>query len=349
MARLYKRGKFWWFQFRGRRTSTKCTDKKAAELAARDIERRRTDPTYRPPDATTLSAALRRFVAQQTEREKADGTLKMYDRHVRHIARLLGGQSTLASIGAPEIDGYVTARLKEGTARTSVGKELSTIRGALKLARRLLQYPFALDEVMPSGFSLEYVPGTRHLREAEMRKLLAALTPKRRAVAAFIVATGADWHSVELACRPDVNLRAGTVKVRGTKTSDRRRTIPILGAFDDLVRFAVRHMPFEPWGNVRRDLEVACRRAGVPRVTPRDLRRTHGSILRQRGVEPHLIGKMLGHSDSRMVERVYGQIPADALGELIEDRLASTKSVQTPQIAPAEKKPKQRKSGGGAA
>jgi hypothetical protein len=124
---------------RGRRTSTKCTDKKAAELAARDAERRRADPTYRPPDATTPLAALRRFVAQQTEREKADGTLKMYDRHIRHIARLLGGHTMLASIGALEVDRYVTTRLKEGATRTSVSKELGTIRGTLKLARRLLQ------------------------------------------------------------------------------------------------------------------------------------------------------------------------------------------------------------------
>ncbi|HEY3500722.1 MAG TPA: tyrosine-type recombinase/integrase [Polyangiaceae bacterium] len=323
MSRLYKRGGIWWFQFLGKRRSTYCSDKVAASLVARDIERRTVDPTYRPPNHTTLAKALRGYVAQQTEREKAHGTLKMYERHIRHIARLLGGATLLASIGAKEIDGYVSTRLEEGAARSSVGKELSTIRGTLKRARRHGEYPLALDEVMPSGFALDYTPGTRHLREAEMRRLLSALPPARRAVVAFIVATGADWNSVERATRTDVNLRAGTVRVRGSKTSHRSRTVPILAPFADLARYAAARMPFEPWGNVRRDLEVACRRAKVPRVTPRDLRRTHGSILRQKGVEPHLIGKMLGHADSRMVERVYGQIPADALGSLIGERLAA--------------------------
>lgn len=323
MAKLYKRGKVWWFQFRNKRQSTRCTDRTAAALVARDIERRAADPTYRPPNATTLGAALQAFCELQRERGKAEGTLKMYDRHIRHIARLLGQRTPLASIEAPELDGYTSARLAEGAARTSVGKELSTIRGTLRLARRRKQYPFALEEVMPSGFALEYVPGTAHLKEAQVERLLAVLPPKRRAFVAFIVATGADLACVELARRTDINFRSGTVKVHGSKTRHRKRELPILAPFEELLRFAAQYLPFEPWGNVRRDLTVACKRARVPRVTPRDLRRTHGAILRQLGVEPHLIGKMLGHGDSRMVERVYGPIPADSLGELISLRIGT--------------------------
>lgn len=337
MSSLYKRGKYWWFQFLGERTSTRCTNKEAAALVARDIERRRVDPTYRPPNQTTLAAALKAFSAQQVEREKASGTLKMYERHIRHIARVLDGKSALASIGAPEIDGYVSRRIAEGAARTSVGKELSTIRGTLRMARRAGTYPFALDEVMPAGFSLEYKPGTAHLKEPELQRLLAELSPKRRAFVAFIVATGADLHSAELARRGDVNLRRGTVLVRGSKTSHRLRTIPILDLFRPLLDYAAKRLPFEPWGNVRRDLAVACRNAGVPRVTPRDLRRTCGSILRQRGISPHLIAKVLGHADSRMVERVYGQLPADELGALIHERLAGgTAGAQSAVIATLE-------------
>jgi integrase len=345
MARLYKRGKYWWYQLLGKRYATRCTDKVAAALVARDIERRRADPAYRPPDETTLGAALKAFIAQQRERGKAGGTLKMYDRHVRHLARVLGAGTVLAALGAPEWDRYVSQRLEEGAARTSVGKELSTIRGTLKLARRNNQYPFALDQVMPSGFELEYVPGDRHLREPQLRKLLAVLRPERRAVVAFIAATGADWQAVEVARRSDVNLSAGLVKVHGSKTRHRNRTLPVLSIYDDLVRFAVNYMPFQPWGNVRRDLAVACRKAGVPRMTPRDIRRTHGAILRHKGAEPHLIGKMLGHADSRMVERVYGPIPADALGEVLETRIAArgTTQAQTPEIGSPRTSAKQPK------
>ena len=66
-----------------------------------------------------------------------------------------------------------------------------------------------------------------------------------------------------------------------------------------------------------RDIRAACRRASIPEVTPRDLRRSHAKILRALGVEPHLIAGMLGHADSRMVERVYGRLAPAELGALV--------------------------------
>jgi len=322
MPRLYKRGKIWWYQFRGGRYSTHCTDKKAAELESREIERRVSDPTYRAANQATLADVYPDFVAQQQQRKRSAGTLKMYDTHLAHLARVFGDDASLASLSAARLDGYVNTRHREGAKSTTIHKELTSLRGMLKLARRHGLYPFALDEVMPlvDGAS---EPGTRHLTAQQVPKLLAHLPAKRAAFVAFIVATGADLSSAETAEASDVDLKAGTILVRGTKTNHRWRTVPILKPFAKLAERAAKDLPFEPWGNVRRDLEVACRRAKVPRVTPRDLRRTHGSILRQLGVEPHLIGKMLGHADSRMVEKVYGQLPADALGKLMGERVGT--------------------------
>jgi integrase len=325
MPRLYRRGEIWWYQFRGGRYSTHCTDKKAAELESREIERRVADPAYRAANQSTLADVYPDFIAQQQQRGRAAGTLKMYETHLAHLGRVLGAAAPLASLNAARLDGYVNTRHREGAQSPTIHKELTTLRGMLKLARRHGKYQFALDEVMPlvQGASK---PGKRHLTEAQVPKLLAALAPKRAAFVAFIVATGADLSSAETAETGDIDLQAGTILVRGTKTNHRHREIPILKPFAKYAERAAKGLPFERWGNVRRDLEVACRHAKVPRVTPRDLRRTHGSILRQAGVEPHLIGKMLGHADSRMVEKVYGQLPADALGKLMGARVGATRT-----------------------
>ena len=78
---------------------------------------------------------------------------------------------------------------------------------------------------------------------------------------------------------------------------------------------------FRPWGNVRHDLASASRRAGIEPVTLNDLRRTCATWLREGGIEPHLIAAVLGHADSRMVERVYRLIPLDVLGASLKARL----------------------------
>ncbi len=321
--RIYRRpgSKIWWCQYRDDRFSLKTTDEKAAHLKFADIQRRDADPSYRPADPTaTLGRALKDFLAQQKQKGRAQGTFDMYDVHIAHLARVLGEHSLLAHVAAPELDGYVTKRYEEGAKEPTIYKELATLRGALKLARRHRKYPHALDEVMPEVTGAS-TPGTAHLTRAEVDALLAVLPERRAALVAFIVSTGADLGSVWLAAPGDFDLKAGSVLVRGTKNKNRWRTIPVLKPFAKLARRAAAGVPFESWGNIRRDLVVYCKAAKVPKISPRDLRRTHGSILRALGVEPHLIGKMLGHADSRMVERVYGQLPPEALGKLMSERL----------------------------
>jgi hypothetical protein len=78
---------------------------------------------------------------------------------------------------------------------------------------------------------------------------------------------------------------------------------------------------FRPWGNSRRDLTQACERAGIPPVSPNDLRRTFGTWLRLHGVAPHFIGVAMGHADSRMVERVYGRMPEENLRATLNEHV----------------------------
>jgi integrase len=341
MGRIYKRGKVYWHQFRGRRRSLQTGDRKAAELAAALRERRAADPTYRPEDHTTLDGALREFKRKQAERGRAPETLDMYETHFGHLTRVLGNDTPIAELDAAEVDRYLTARHGEGASSQTRWKELCTLRGTLKLMRRHRKYPHPLDEVMPEDFAgRSSAAGTAFLTEAQLQKLMGKLQPKRAAVCAFIVATGADLGSIEVAQKKDIDLKKGLALVRGTKNKNRWRTVPILEPFRELLETSMQFMPFATWGNVRRDLAAACRRAKVPKVTPRDLRRSHGKILRLRGIEPQLIAPMLGHADARMVERVYGKLEPAELAKLIGQRLSGTKKVRrrpTPKRAPRKK------------
>jgi integrase len=75
---------------------------------------------------------------------------------------------------------------------------------------------------------------------------------------------------------------------------------------------------FPAWSNVRRDLHLACAKVGIPGCSPNDLRRTYGTMLREKGAEPQHIGAAMGDADSRMVERLYGKLAPGALARLLE-------------------------------
>jgi integrase len=57
--------------------------------------------------------------------------------------------------------------------------------------------------------------------------------------------------------------------------------------------------------NVRRQLAAICDRAGVPVVTPNELRHSCASLLSDLGVPNEQIADLLGHTTSRMVELTY--------------------------------------------
>jgi integrase len=339
MGRLYKRGKIWWYQFRGQRVSTFCSDHKAAQKAARRIEREAADPLHDSEnEAATFEECMNAFLDFQPTRGRAKLTIRGNRQHAGHLMRIIGPGKPANGITALVVDRYVNKRLAEGAVASTVHKELSTLRGCLKLASRHGRFRRSLDQVMPE-LERNYVPRETALTLEQLSLLLEELADHRARHVAFIVATSARW-SESLAARPE-DVSEVAIVLRGTKTDLSRRTVPRLAVFAPLLKRALRKtsrpsnpgaspLPFQPWGNVRRDLAVACKAAGVPAVTPNDLRRSSASILRALGVDPQTIAPFMGHADSRMVERVYGRIQHDRLGALI-NQVTGTQTVHDSQ------------------
>jgi len=86
---------------------------------------------------------------------------------------------------------------------------------------------------------------------------------------------------------------------------------------------------FLDWQNVRRDLRAACAKLEIPRCSPNDLRRTCATWLRAAGTPPHLIAPLMGHADSRMVERVYGRLEPVTLAKLTDSSRARSSQPRT--------------------
>lgn len=419
--RLKKRGKIWYCWVPDGSggelvlKSTRCTDKDAARVEQARLEREGVDPTYATANQATIDDVIADYRASRVRLKRASGTIEMIDTKGGHLARLLPERiSLLQHDGHNLVSKYVDQRLAEGARLTTIGKELSVLRGSLKLAKRNKKFRGDIDEVMPE-IENDYTPRTRALSAGELQKLTNALlvspddmthrqrevldeiiemknagsTPTLRALCkrfGWSSTNAASWHLGELVSKGAIVMTPGSrgddtqievtgtalvhgattptpmsinrvafvlysvavggrlsetmrarrchiqehfVEVISTKTKRKGkgdRKVPILAfmrpMLDRVFAFTEgRDELFEPWSNVIRDLEIACARAGIEKVTPNDLRRTLGNWLRGAGIEPQLIGAVLGHMDGRMAERVYGKLTDDALAKVLDQRL----------------------------
>jgi integrase len=331
ISRVYKRehSPYWqaeWYDLNGRRRqrSTRCVDRRAAEARLREWERGAADPAREAARLATLRDTLQAFVdlrhAEAVAGRRSAETAKFYAKKAGLLSFVLGPDTRLADLSAEVIDRYISQRRFAKASDSTIHKELVTLRGALRLAKRHGKFPADIDAVLPSGFSPAYTPGTRWLSVAQVEALLAALPADRGAVVAFIVGSGAETRAWQRAQPGDYDPDAGTVRLRGTKRASRDRVVPVvfdwqrqLLALASAAARGERGLWHRRWGNVRRDILAACVAASIPPCSPTDLRRTFGHWMRGEGLQPATVGAALGHADARMAERVYARLDSTEL------------------------------------
>lgn len=345
--RLFRRRKsngewVWWASWteggRTKRVSTRCSTKAAAELVVARWERERADPVYAAAQSATFGAEAVRFLKAcegAVERGKmAAGTLSMYRQKLGTLSRILGPGLRLAAIDGSTFATYLETRRRQfledrdrAITESNLYKEWVAFRQVLKQAWRAERFSRDPASLKPAHFGPEYKPRERALSWTEVSELLAALPEHRRPAVAFAIGSGARRREVFAALPEDIDLRNSTVRLRGTKTEIADATLPIVRPMKRLLALAAGGLPFLRWPNARRDLALACAIARMPPVTWNDLRRTFASLLVQSGVAPHLVAKLLRHTTTAMVDKVYGRQTAESLAELIAGQLVREPSV----------------------
>lgn len=324
---------------RGRRIreSTRCTDVKAAVLAKKRRERELADPAHALASSVTFGKAAERFLEYlSTVKGRAQGTIDFYRRKAGTLRRILGLNRPLVEITAAVVDSYVTQRLgPEGVGRHTVTGELVTLGGILRLARRRGEYVSDPRDVMPINWERGYRPRTRSLQWSEIHALVKAATELSPAMAAwirFIVATGASPTEAEYALDGDIDWERKVVLIRGTKTEDRWRYVPII-EHEQLPLASLLWGVSLPLKRLdpsyrSRMMARACKAAGIEHTQTRDLRRTSGSRVRELIGEGGLTGLFLGHANATMSDKVYARLQGEALGRAIATAIGKTKETQ---------------------
>lgn len=318
---LYRRGKVWWCRtdpVTGKRTSTQCTNRRAALTWLADRERLAANPRDYAADQATFGDWAQR-VADLKKTTRAAGTADMYRVKLGHALRLFGASMRMSELTPPRVDWYIGVRQAEGASNNTIGKELTAIVQVARHAARAGEFGGDQKTLKPIGFSIDYTPRDRVLSDGEVTLLRVGMPEARFAGVAFILVTSARDSEMRRATAADYDPRRRVMRLRGTKTERADREVPIPSWQTELFAESVQHLPFSEAG-IASSLTYWCKKLGLRHASPNDLRRTCATRLLARGVSFDVAAKVLGHSGTQMLFRVYGKLSGDELVRLVESQ-----------------------------
>ncbi len=319
--------------------STGEHDRKVAEALARSwsdqTEAPRGDPS-RP--SATLNDALDALISDTRAKarlrspERSLETVEFYECKAGTLLAFFGHAASL-SLWTKDSSAswrYIEWRRQTEVSDRTIKKELGALRTALYRAKERGAFGGDPDLAVPSSFDAGSGISRRSPTREEFMALIPFLTPDAAAQAAFIVATSAEMAAVNRAKRSDLPARVKApcrVEIRGSKTDDRQRLVPIVT--DEqvmLLEFAKRHAQgvgdrlfgTEP---PNRSLERASIKAKIAHVTPHSLRHAAGQWLLDLGTPIELVSRILGHASTSITEKVYARIKQEQVGDRMLDAL----------------------------
>ena len=172
----------------------------------------------------------------------------------------------------------------------------------------------------------------RYLSDAEAKRLLIACELSFQKLVQAALLTGCRYGGLTRLRVSAVNLDAGTINVRESKSS-KPRHVALSPAGQDMFGEWVSGSASNahvftrkdglPWkaSEQQRPLADAAKRAKIQDVSFHILRHTYGSHLAMRGVPMGVIAAQLGHADTRMTEKHYAHLAPNYIADVVRANL----------------------------
>jgi len=248
--------------------------------------------------------------------------------------------AVLASFGLCHADqiidqdclGYIERRRASGRRDGTIATELGRLRSALKWAERknlIAKAPFISRPAMSP-------PRDLRLTRTQARDFLSScVTPHIRLFVILSMTTGGragallglTWNQVDLG-RKVIDLRSpsrglpslpiGLKKGRAVVPINRTLLEALLEARTNSLSPFVIEWDGRPVKSVKKGLQAAGRRSGLPWVTAHVFRHSAASWMAEAGVSMDRIAAYLGHVDSRITSKVYARFSPDYLRDAAE-------------------------------
>jgi integrase len=298
------------------------TDAIALYIASLAAEGRTTTDTERRAGAMILPALGSEVVADLTTEKLRDWLTKLAGAPPR--VRTAKGEAQRYRT-AMDGDHKEVARRRRSTAN----RHFAILRAALTHAWR--EKKVQSDDAWRRVKSFKNVAAARvrYLTVAEAKRLINGCDGDFRKLVQAALETGARYSELAALKAGDFNPDAGTLHIQRSKTGKARHVVLTeegAAFFAELCigrcsgELLLQQPNGEPWGasNQTAPLTKACNRAGIaPAINFHALRHTYASLAVMAGAPLHVVGKNLGHADTRMVERHYGHLAPSYIADEI--------------------------------
>lgn len=235
----------------------------------------------------------------------------------------------VTDIDIPACRQYTAHRMDNGTALSTIARELTVLRAACHHAHRWGR----IDRVPVFEVPTDLPKREIWLFKDELRTILDTADPKLRLFIKLVYGTGSRRAAIESLTWPQINFARKTINLAKhgeKKTSKRRPTVP-MGDLHDVLYDAFQHKTNE-WvlgSNTdllyeftkllqKAGLEYVKDRDGRPagKITPHVLRHSRATHLLEDGASIFAVAKLLGDTPTT-VQRVYGHICMSSLEDEI--------------------------------
>jgi len=284
------------------RVALKSSDRFAATAEAADIVRRLKERA--PKESLTVGQIVEMYL------EQSEAIWKDVERH--HWKGL-----------APDMGGLRPSAVTTECCRNCAGRcgaSVGTIRKRLSLLRAALRWAekkALIDKAPHIWLPPAPPPKDRRLTRDEFTRLATECTAPHLIAWLWLARYTAARAGALLSLRWDqVDFEGRRIHLGGAGRQKRRAVVPMhpdlsvcLAIWKDATSSGhVIEFGGKPVKSIKRSISAACDRAGLDKsVTPHTLRHTAASWMAEAGIPMSEIAAVLGHSDSRVTEKVYAK------------------------------------------
>lgn len=294
----------WCVYNKGKRHSLRTADREVAERRFIDWK------AQASRSGTTVADICERYKQHIIEKGSADQEYRL--KHpIAYFGNLLPDQ-----ISKELCIKYIEKREKEGIQAGTLHTELGALRAALRWDDKNTKADFHLPQ--------KPAPKDRYLKRDEFERLYeCAKLPHVKLFIIMALATGArvtailelTWDRVDFA-RGLISLSKGddpTNKRRATVPMNARLRESLKDAYDGRTCDYVIEHGSNKILSIKKGVGLAAQRAGLEKVSPHVLRHTAAVWMAESKIPMSEIAQYLGHSSTRITERVYARYSPDYL------------------------------------